>query len=290
VRPACCALFSGLQLMDRMAAARGVTLEQRVLGLRLGVPDGPGRTLVLLFAYDACGELVRFQEAANPPSLAYLADDFCRGLPTAAAPEIAWFDHADVIAALPGMRPYPDEDTLAGVPLRIWWARASRASHVVTATAGVLALACAWQLWQVRTAAAHDYANGAALQTRIEHGLRLRARALARIASAPTAAGFSDAEALWQPGSRVRLLSRPGRIEYDLVLEVPGTASNTAAGPGETAPDVLSTGLRERAGRALPAGIRTLETATRGDLNAYYLRFERATALPALAALAGTQP
>ena len=289
-RPAGCALFSGLQLMDRMAAARAVSLEQRVLGLRLGVPDGPGRTLVLLFAYDACGELARFQEAANPPSLTYLVDDFCRGLPLAATPEVAWFDYADVIAALPGMRPYPDEEMLAGVPLWVWWARARRASHAVTATAAVLALACAWQLWQAGAAAARDRADGAALQTGIEQGLRMRAHTLARIASAPTAVSFSDAEALWQPGSRVRLLSRPGRTEYDLVLEVLGAESNTAAGPGDAVPNVLSAGLGERARRALPAGMRALETATRGDLNAYYLRFERATALPAIAALAGAQP
>jgi hypothetical protein len=291
-RPPGCRLYSGLQLMDRLAQARGLAPGPRLLGLRLGVVEGPGRSLVLLFAYDGRGELLKFQEAANPPNLAYLVEDFSRGLgESGAVPEVAWFGHAEVLAALPTLRPYPDEDLLLGTPLPLWWARAARASWSLVMLSLLSALMLGWDLWCLRARLAEDATQALALQARLDRSLATRVHALARISSAPISMSFHDAEALWQPGSRVRVQVRASQTDY--ALRIDGAAENKLVRDGESAAKAsggLRAALEQRAGRTLPPGVRSLDPAASGDLNDYYLRFQRSTPLPVLAALAGAEP
>lgn len=287
-RPAGCALASGPQLMDLLAQRSGIDCRARTLGLRLGSPDPQGRRLVLLFAYDGHGELVRFQEAANPPALDYLVDEFRRDLGEVVGDEApAWFDQADVIAVLPELQAYPDEDSFLDVPLRRWWQQGRRASVGVALAAGLFATWAAWDAWRVQRELAEVRARIASLRAEDEASLHRHVRALAWSATADLAHAFRDAEALWRPGTRVQVLATPQAIDYTLRLaqsEAPAARGDTARWTAHPLRATL-----DDAGSRLPTGLIALQPAIGGDLHAYYLRFRRETPLPAFAALVAAE-
>ncbi|MDE3009833.1 MAG: hypothetical protein KGI67_03005 [Pseudomonadota bacterium] len=290
-RPAGCRLVPGLQLMDQLALLRAVDPAGRVLGLRLGAGDGNGRRLVLLFAYDAQGELQGFQEAANPPALDYLVDEFCRSLAvTPATGEPIWFDQHDAADVLALLRPYPDEDELFELPLRCWWQAGQRASLACSALALGWSMWGAFDAWSAHVEAQQAQATRRQLAGVIQQGLRQHLRALAWSETVDLAHLFRDAEALWRPGTRVQVLALPDHIDYTLRLAQPGPAdARPSAGRSSWLPHPLRATL-DAGGAELPAGVHALDPAIGGDLNAYYLRFRRETPLPALAAVAADQP
>ena len=288
--PPGCRLYSGLQLMDQLAQLRALPAAGRLLGLRLGAPQGAGRRLVLLFAFDAAGELLRFQEAANPPALDYLVEEFCRGLPAPSeVTEPVWFDQADVSAALALLQPYPEEDSWFEIPQRRWWQAARRLSLAASAAAFACSAWAAWDGWQLGGALDATRARLAQLQADGDRALRSHARALARSDSTDLAEAFRDAEALWRPGTRVQVLATPDHIDYTLRLATSQAATGSASNGAAWVPHPLRATL-DPTGAVLPAGVRALDPAIGGDLHAYYLRFRRETPLPALAALVGVEP
>lgn len=289
-RPAHCPLFSGLQLMDCLARQSGRDTVDCILGLHFGASEAHGRSLLMLFAYDAQGELLLFQEAANPPSLHYFREDFLRGLPPQFQQlEVIWYGHQAVLAALPALRPYPDEETFAGRPVREWWSRAARLSTALGAMASLLACALAWQAWRADVERGAESAMAAQLRASLQDQLRSHPLALARLGSAQPSVAFVDAEALWQPDSQIRLVARPGRIEYAVVLSrANGSAVRTTSGVRNETTS-LDSALHLRSARSVPPGLAPLEPAISGDLHALLLRFQRQTPLSPLLAMAGAQ-
>ncbi len=282
-------LLSGLQLLDRLARRAGVTQDNRVLGLRLGAVGQHGRSLVLLFAYDGAGELLRFQEAANPPSLAYLLEDFCRGCAVQATVEdVIWFDHRDVLAVLPQMRPYPIEESLLGHPVRVWWQNAARALVGTAAMVTLVLAGLTADLWWAGHQLARIRAAEDVSQLHVQQLLGGAAGVVARAASAPTNLLFGDAEALWLPGTRVRVAARPGEALYTLLVETDGSdgRSGTADGQPTVAGRALADRLAAVGRHPPPAGLQALDPASSGDLHALYLRFRRSTPVPDFVALA----
>jgi hypothetical protein len=289
-RPPGCPLYSGPQLIDRLARGRAIDLANRMVGLCLGSAESHGRRLVLLFAYDAQGELVRFQEAANPPSLEYLVEDFCRGLAAPLGdPVPCWFTQQDVAAVLPSMRPYPEQDVLLDIPLQRWWTWAASLSWAVTTLSVLTAVWAACDLWQAQQEQHGVRGRIAALESSQASALASHLRALAHLSSANVAQAFADAEALWRTGSRVRVLAAPSYLEYSVLLAQPPALQGARQVDSMILPAPLGTAL-EMPGPGLPAGLRRLDSAVSGDLRGYYLRFRRETALPALAALAAAEP
>lgn len=288
-RPASCRLCSGLQLIDRLVRRRGLDHAGQLIGLSLGASQGAGRRLVLLFAYDDAGELLRFQESANPPALDYLVEEFCRTLPAPfpRTPPL-WFDQHDALQVLPDLVAYPDEDSWCEIPLRQWWLAGSRASLAAT-FAGLLWSAWAgWDWWSAQGELRHARAELGALQAEASAALLRHPRALARDASCDLAAAFRDAEQLWRPGTRVRILASPEAIDYTVRLaQLPG--GDAPAASRAWTPHPLRATLDPDLS-VLPVGVRALDPALGGDLRDYDLRFRRETPLPALAALAGPQP
>lgn len=289
-RPIGCRLHSGLQLMDLLARQRALPLAGRLLGLRLGSAAGPGRRLVLLFAFDAEGELLRFQEAANPPDLNYLVEEFCRGLPgLPEATEPEWFDQSDAMAVLGRLQPYPDEDSWFEIPQRRWW----QAGHRLALAASGLALGvsawAAWDDWQARQLLESARAQRFELQRWGDQALGSHVRAVAWSGSSDLAQAFHDAELLWRPGTRVQVLATPARIDYTLRLAPPEHLEGGIGSSRVWLPHPLRATL-DADGSQLPPGVQALDPAIGGDLHAYYLRFRRETPLPPLAALLGAQP
>ena len=288
-RPASCRLHSGLQLMDLLARARGIPRGAGLLGLRLGAEPGQGRCLILLFAYDAKGELLRFQEAANPPSLAYFVEDFGRGLPTGVAGEPHWFDQTDVRPVLAELRPYPEEDTVGEIPVRVCWEVATRACAALTTVA---LLWSAWGALEVRQLGRTLSGQNARISAQRLEGagmLAQHAMSLAASRSVDLAHLFFDAETLWRPGTRIRVQGVPEYLDYAVLLgQGPIGDSRPASGPAWQ-PHPQRAAL-DAGAMALPAGIHPLDPALGGDLHANYLRFRRETPLPALAALVGREP
>ncbi len=290
-RPAGCGLIPGLQLIDLLATRHGLPLAGAVVGLRFGVEAPAGRRLVLLFGFDGAGALLRMQEAANPPSLAYLLDDFCRDTAIQVSPErVVWFDQHDALAVLDQLLPYPEEDTLFGQPVGVWWRRAERALASATALAACSAGLLAWQDWSLGESIAASVRAGDASRAQVQAMLQSAPLALARASSAAFGEVFADAEALWQVGTRVRVSSRPGTTDFTLLLDhtppaavagVPGLGDLPHSGPP------LAAALARRHDTPLPAGLLALDPATPGDLHAFYLRFRRQTPLSALGAFAG---
>ena len=291
-RPAGCGLVPGLQLIDLLAQRQGVALAGAVIALCLGAAQAAGRRLVLLFGFDQAGELLRMQEAANPPSLEYLLEDFCRGLAVPVAPDrVVWFDQHDVLAVLDSLLPYPEEALLLGRPLRVWWQHTARALGAATALCSGTALALAWSDWQLTAAIAQARSQQDQVRQHLQQVLQAAPVAVARASSASFTAVFADAEALWQPGTRVRASARPGVAEFTLIID-PLAAGTRRAGLTDVADSALPfvATLQQQRQRPLPEGLVAMVPATSGDLHALYLRFSRQTPVPALGTLAGSGP
>lgn len=266
----------GLFYLDRLMADGGHEANSRVAGFLVG-SDAPGaRRLALLYAFDASGDLVRFQLAIHPESLDLAVGELARacGIETHARPPIL-FSGRDLIAAATHPAPYPTEPEWNGLRVALLhkgslWAL-SAATCVSLAHDARLALD-AYGAQRGAEAATHA---ASALVAANEAALLSGMVRFAREVSLPARELIDTAQSVWIPGARVTLAADQSGDALDLTLpmentqgqKLPAFASRVRATP----PERLAAALRLDP----PPGFSVREHDLHGDGNAISIRFQR---------------
>jgi hypothetical protein len=266
----------GLFYLDRLMTESGHEAAGRVAGFLLGA-DVPGaRRLALLYAFDASGELVRFQPAIHPESLELAVGELARasGIEAHARPPIL-FTGRDLRVAASQPAPYPTEPEWNGLRVALihkgsLWALSAGICTSLAYDARVAFDAHAAQRQAeaaTRAASALVAANEAALL-----GAMVR---FAREVSLPARALIETAQRVWMPGGRVTLVSDQRGDALDLTLPMRdgrGQRLASVVAPAHaTPPERLAGALRLEP----PPGFTVREHDLDGEGNAIRIRFER---------------
>lgn len=218
----------GQLVLDHLVKERAPQAEALIVALELKDPSDRD-ALLILYYLSATGRSSEPQISVYPDNREFLLSQFAAThQATRENAQVLLVDHAALLEAAARAEFYPNEQQVAGIPVRQIWSHAAAVGLVT----GAISMGWAYQAFkqneQARSASARVQFSVEIAQQAISSLLSSSPRALAKGLSLDTQRIMERSHELWVPGSRVQVMADGSGTEYRLTLPLVDAHTTTA--------------------------------------------------------------